>query len=201
MPKMTLIERAEAYRKAFPKFPPLSVVKTADGRERIEGVWILGNNYHVKTGYYGGYPHGYLDRVRSLFSDIRAEKTLHLFSGQVSALPGEITFDCREENKPNVVGRAEHLREYFYDHVKFNLILADPPYSVEDAEHYGTPLVNRKKVIGECHKVLKPGGFLVWLDQVFPMFSKRDWHLAGTIGIVKSTNHRVRFAFIFQREG
>lgn len=60
---MTLAERAELYRKAFPKFQPLSVVETADGKQRLEGLWIMGQNYTVKSGYYGGYPHGYLDRV------------------------------------------------------------------------------------------------------------------------------------------
>jgi hypothetical protein len=29
----------------------------------------------------------------------------------------------------------------------YDLILADPPYSAEDADRYGTPLVNRNKVV------------------------------------------------------
>jgi len=33
------------------------------GDERVVGTWIMGNNYTVKTGYYGGYPAGHLKRT------------------------------------------------------------------------------------------------------------------------------------------
>ena len=36
---------------------------------RIVGTWIMGNDYRVKSSYYGGYPAGYLRRVRALFPD------------------------------------------------------------------------------------------------------------------------------------
>ncbi len=88
-----------------------------------------------------------------------------------------------------------------YTSKSFDLILADPPYSIEDSEHYGTPMVRRNTVMKECASVLETGGFLVWLDQVLPMFSNRDWHLCGVIGIVRSTNHRFRVASFFRREG
>ena len=49
----------------------------------------MGNDYRVQTGYYGGYPAGYLQRVRALFPEKR--KVLHIFSGKVdlAALPGD----------------------------------------------------------------------------------------------------------------
>ena len=43
--------------------------------------WIMGNDYRVKSAYYGGYPAGYLRRIRALFPDKR--RVLHLFSGKV----------------------------------------------------------------------------------------------------------------------
>lgn len=36
---------------------------------RVVGTWIMGNNYRVRSGYYGGYPAGYLRRLRALFPD------------------------------------------------------------------------------------------------------------------------------------
>ena len=48
---------------------------------RIYGTWIMGNNYKVKSGYYGGYPAGYLRRIKALFPDKKS--ILHLFSGKV----------------------------------------------------------------------------------------------------------------------
>ena len=52
-----------------------------DGTGRLSGVWFLGNDYRVKSKYYGGYPAGYLKRMRALFYD--KEQALHLFSGKV----------------------------------------------------------------------------------------------------------------------
>jgi hypothetical protein len=43
---------------------------------RVVGTWIMGNDYRVKSGYYGGYPAGYLKRIWSLFPD---KRTLHIF--------------------------------------------------------------------------------------------------------------------------
>lgn len=234
---LTMQDRIDLYRKAFPGFAPLYLMNG-----RIEGLWIMGQNYTVKTGYYGGYPHGYLKRVMAMFPD--AKRVLHLFSGCVEkADPEHVTFDMNPDRKPDVVGDAEKLSEYFgpnaHQHAtspdgmlcrvcgnrlwpycghdtSFDLILADPPYSVEDCEHYGTPMVSRSKVVNECFKVLAPGGHLVWLDQVFPMFRKVETPLVGTIycreelpkgmvqageiGMVKSTNHRVRAVFMFRKD-
>ena len=82
---------------------------------------------------------------------------------------------------------------------RFSLILADPPYSEEDAKRYGTPMVNRNTALKEATKILKPGGNLVWLDQVWPMFRKAELRLWGVIGVIRSTNHRVRAVFIFEK--
>jgi ubiquinone/menaquinone biosynthesis C-methylase UbiE len=79
------------------------------------------------------------------------------------------------------------------------LVMADPPYSQSDAERYGTRMVDRRKVLREAARVTQPGGYLVWLDTVLPMFAKREWHWWGAIGIVRSSNHRVRFVFMFER--
>ena len=109
------------------KFPK-SLFSSEDGR--VVGTWIMGNDYRVKTGYYGGYPAGYLRRVRSLFPEKR--RVLHIFSGQVDleALPGD-TVDINADLKPTYVDDAQTLLRVPLE--KYDLILADPPYSVEDA--------------------------------------------------------------------
>ena len=58
-------ERILAYEKAtgFPR----SMFVAADGR--VVGTWIMGNDYRVKSTYYGGYPAGYLRRIKALFPD------------------------------------------------------------------------------------------------------------------------------------
>jgi len=190
MENLSLQERAKLYSKAFPKFPELTV--GSDGR--IQGIWIMGNNYKTK-GDYGAYPHGYMKRIGSMFPD--CTKALQLFSVNLPPSNKYIRFDLHKEYA-DVVGDAHNLSDYFGEN-EFEIIYADPPYSVEDCEHYGTPMVNRNKVLRECYKILKPNGFLVWLDQVLPMYKKSEFDIVGVIGMVKSTNHRFRVVTIFKK--
>lgn len=215
---MTMNKRAEWYKQAFPKFPELRIFNG-----RIEDLWFLGNDYTNTSNYYGAYPKGYLKRMNVLFQD--KKEILHLFSGKLP--DGDyIRFD--RTGNPDVMGDAENLEFHLRDHnliggnaTNFDCIFADPPYSQEDANHYGTCLIKRNTVVKECQKVLQKGGYLIWLDQVFPMFSKREWKLTGMIGIIEeaniivldekdwklagsieiviSTNHRARIATILER--
>ncbi len=194
---LTLKDRAEFYNRAFPKFSKQAWLQASE--RWLWGVWMIGNNYRSKMGYYGEYPPGYLDRVMSLFPDMEERDILHLFSGSLKESVRGLRLDVNPELSPNITGNAEKLSSLV--NKKFRLIIADPPYSEEDAKRYGKCLVNRNKVVQECKKVLSPGGFLVWLDQVFPMYRKAELNLVGTIGIIRSTNHRVRMVFIWQRIG
>lgn len=67
---MNLSQRLENYYKEldFPK----SVFIGED--DRLYGTWVMGNNYQVKTEYYGGYPHGYLKRMNADKPDIHNTK-------------------------------------------------------------------------------------------------------------------------------
>lgn len=190
---MTEIElMAERYNKTFPKWPKLVVDKNW-----IYGIWNIGNDYTNATTYYGAYPHGYLKRIMSLFGDdIAKDQILHLFSGSLEINDSD-TFDINSDRHPKIVGDANELSKYLTK--QYSLILADPPYSNEDAVHYGTPFINRNKVLSECSKVVRPNGYLVWLDQVLPMYRKVEWIRIGEIGVVRSTNHRFRVVEIFKR--
>jgi len=169
------------------------------GDNRIVGTWIMGNNYRVKSAYYGGYPNGYLRRVKALFPD--KKKILHLFSGKVdkTIMPGD-TVDLNPEFSPDFIDDAQNLENVPLE--KYDLIMADPPYSVEDCERYQTPMVKRNKVMRALGARLSPGCHVVWLDQVLPMYRKDQFSMVAVIGMVKSTNHRFRVITIFiSREG
>lgn len=172
---------------------PRSLFVAEDGR--VVGTWIMGNDYRVKSSYYGGYPAGYLRRIRSLFPDKR--RVLHLFSGKVelSELPGD-TVDINPELLPTFVDDAQRLERVPL--ADYDLVLADPPYSVEDAERYQTTMVKRNTVLSAL-RGLSPGAHIVWLDQVLPMYRKDAFDVEAVIGMVKSTNHRFRVVTIFRR--
>lgn len=166
------------------------------GDGRIVGTMILGNDYRVKSGYYGGFPAGFLKRMAALFPD--KTNILHLFSGKVdlTAMPGR-TVDLNPENNPDWVDDAQTLENVPLE--EFDLVVSDPPYSVEDADHYQTPMVKRNKVMAALGERLRSGCHVCWLDQVLPMFRKDEFSIRGVIGIVKSTNHRFRVVTIFEK--
>jgi hypothetical protein len=184
-------ERIDNYVRAtgFPR----SLFIGEDGR--VVGTWIMGNDYRVKSAYYGGYPAGYLRRIKALFPD--KERLLHLFSGRVdlAAMPGD-TVDVNAELAPTFVDDAQTLERVPLE--RYDLVLADPPYSVEDAERYRTTMVKRNAVMSALGR-LAPGTHIVWLDQVLPMYRKDAFEMEAVIGMVKSTNHRFRVVTVFRR--
>jgi len=199
---MNLQDRVNLYNKAYPKYPKLWYDKN-----HMYGIWMIGNFYKNKSRLYGAYPHSYLDRMLCMFPD--QQRILHLFSGSLN--PDELNIPINEhihwgfdldQNVPEqdrlIIGDVKGLSGYF-PAGKFNIVMSDPPYGKEHAKKYGHPMVNRRLVVRECYKVLKPGGFLIWLDVVYPMFRKDMFRLVGEIGVIRSTNHRVRMVFIFER--
>ena len=130
----------------------------------------------------------------SMFGD--AERVCHLFSGSLP--PGNyVRVDLVQEC--DVKADAQKLEETFRAGA-FDLIIADPPYSLFDAARYKTPMIDRRKVLRGCAHCLAPGGFLVWLDTSYPMFRKDVFEICGFIGVVRSTNHRYRMVAIFRRK-
>lgn len=166
------------------------------GDGRMVGTWIMGNNYTTKADYYGSYPHGYLKRIKALFPD--KQKVLHLFSGHVdtTTFPGD-TVDINPDLKPTWVDDAQTLANVPLE--LYDLVMGDPPYSVEDCDHYKTTMIKRNVVMRTLGERLRPGTHVVWLDQVLPMFRKDQFAIEAVIGMVKSTNHRFRVITIFKK--
>lgn len=197
---METVDRVDHFKKVYRKFPASHpwLVREQD-RDVIYAIWVLGQDYRNKTRLYGAYPPDYVKRIEALFPD--AESTLHAFSGslpsgnyhridlidRVSAYDGKFTSgdvcDAFDLYGPNA----------------FDLIVADPPYSDDDAVKYETPMVNRLKAMAALATVIVRGGHLVWLDTMWPIHSKESWVTVGRIPVIRSTNHRVRLCSIFER--
>jgi len=161
------------------------------------GVWSLGNNFRKKNDYYGGYQGNFLPRIAALFPDKR--RPLHLFSGRMDLgpLPGD-TVDINPDLNPTYVDNCESLLTVPLE--QYDLVVADPPYSVEDAEHYRTAPVNRHKVMQALER-LPADAHVVWLDQVLPMYSAKKFRREAMIAVTGSTKRRVRMTFIWRRLG
>lgn len=196
---MTPEQRANFYNTKWPDRPPLN------GGKMLTGVWMIGSCYKNPNPLYGAYPHSYLERVHSMFPDVRS--VLHVFSGGLSVEHAREYAGTADVELVDLMGPEQGRHPTWQGDVcsmpsewdgRFDLVLADPPYSTEDAAVYGTKMVNRGKVTTALRRVCKPGGTLVWLDTVWPMHRKVEWLLWGTIGLVRSTNHRVRLISMFK---
>lgn len=204
---MTLQQRIDAYAAAFPSRPPLQLVTEGAGKgqhEVIYGRWMIGQDYRNKTRYYGAYPSGYLDRVMALFPDCGHEwnKPLHVFSGSLPKSDAYATYDVNPALKSDFCGSVYEIAHWMTLgplKLEWSLILADPPYSKDDAKKYGTPMVNRGRALHALAQVTRVGGHLVWLDTVWPMHRKAEWRTVGRIALTRSTNHRLRDVTIFER--
>jgi len=199
-------ERAESYARAFPQWPgshPVVYAHGTSGRQTLQGVWSFGQDYRNKSVFYGAYPGNYLERLAALFPEhaIRpgahplGTLVLHAFAG---SLPGGAYDRC------DIVTETEYqcdIRE-LPDRISvpYDLVVADPPYSDEDAEKYKAPPLNRLALTSALARVTRPGGYLCWLDTVWPMHRKTEWRTAGWIAVLRSTNHRVRLLSIFERQ-
>lgn len=165
MSALTLRDRVEYYKAAFPKWPgSWPVIDTSGVRPSIYAAWCLGQDYRNKSTYYGAYPGNFLDRLAALYPDqtLRhadhpnaSSRVLHAFSGSLPAGP---------YTRCDLVQESE-MRCSIYDldsdsHGKFTFICADPPYTAKDATLYGTPMVNRAKAMRSLARVAETGAHL-----------------------------------------
>lgn len=206
---LQLQDRVDRYFQAFPKAPEksINVIQTPDGLGKITGTWEIGRLFQGSK-YYGSFPGNFLRRVSAMFPE-PPENTLHLFSGSLPAgryfkADGKIQ-DLTDPK--HVFGDAADLYRAFREHdlgkaAKIRLILADPPYSQVDAVKYGfKKLVNYKAVLGECHKLLEPGGWLLWLATRAPIYANKNWRMSFLVPIYCGTNKIIRALWGFQKKG
>jgi len=129
------------------------------------------------------------------------DKLLSLFCGMNKY---GLRIDMNMEVEPDLCGDAHKLTTTLINPGEFyEIILADPPYSNEEAkELYGTPKLNYKKWTAECDKVLKPGGLLiVYHKYMMPNPNPEKYKVVKRVFIGTRTYHVPRVAIYFQKEG
>lgn len=164
---------------------------TATSGKWVWGVWYCGTSFKKAT-IYGAYPKGFVNRVRMLFP---TQQILHLCCG-MAHMENAVNVDVRSDVKPNVVADAEALP---FAAESFEITLIDPPYTENDAMRYGVSrLLNGRKVMHELERVLRPGGWLLWLDEKYPSYRRGTWQLRGLIAVITGFERRTRVLSMFQ---
>ncbi len=178
----------DSLNRAFPKYPI-----TIRDKGWVYGVWYCGTSY-TKVKLYGQYPPTFLKRALALFPNI--ENILHCPSGTVTG-PG-LTIDGTIDSIrcPKIVADAKSLP--LADN-SIDLVLSDPPYSAEDSAIYGHKPFPMNRFMKECHRVIRPGGYLGMLHIRYPMHHRKQWKLVGLIAVVTGSGRLTRIFSIFER--
>ncbi|HAX62341.1 MAG TPA: hypothetical protein DCX95_07310 [Elusimicrobia bacterium] len=109
--------------------------------------------------------------------------------------------DIKPEVNPDVCCDAHEFTKHLSDE-KFDIILADPPYSDEESkELYETPKLNYKRWTAECDKVLKDGGLLIVYHKfIVPNPNPEKYEVVKRVFIGNRTWHLPRVAIFFKKK-
>jgi len=109
--------------------------------------------------------------------------------------------DIKPEVKPDLIADAHELSKYPQLH-KTYIILADPPYSEQEAKDlYGTPKLHYKKWTAECEKLLYKGGLLIIYHKfVMPNPNPEKFEVVKRVFIGNRPYHLPRVAIYFRKK-
>ena len=148
----------------------------------ITDVWILAR---PKVKYYGAYPSGFLERARALLGVTTDDAVLHVCSGKVRDYPfrglgrNDKTVDIDRDLKPDYVLDCRLSLPLLRGRENWPAILADPPYSIADAEHYANGagwLPSPAPLLAQCLLYVRPGGRVGILHYQWPRPPEKIGH-------------------------
>jgi hypothetical protein len=190
----THAERVASFQQRFPKYPGIF-----EDKGWLYGVWYCSTAFK-KSEMYGEHPGNYRNRVIALFPECK--EWLHAPGGIVphGMIDGRhhVTVDLvsRKEGFPSIIANVTKMP--FKDE-SFDIVESDPPYGQKHCQVYGTPKYQRYKAMDEFWRVLKPGGYLVWLDTRYPAFKRGRWKQVGLIGVVTGFERLTRICAIYKK--
>src|SRR3990172_4528301 len=62
------------------------------------------------------------------------------------------------------------LRDAPQENTESKIFAVVPEYEGESFESYGNHMISRNKVLKECYNLMNEGGYVIWVDQVLPMY-------------------------------
>jgi hypothetical protein len=187
----------------------------------ITDVWILGRS---KVKYYGAYPAGFLHRARHLLGARLTDPVLHVCAGRIRQYPYrglgrlDCTLDLDATCRPDFLqdARAPYPLVHTYRGPgasarlpealvavgePWAAVLADPPYTAEDATHYvpgPEALPTANTILRNSLAVVAVGGLVGILDYVWPQ-PPRTAREVAVIAVTTGRNNRARFFTVFER--
>lgn len=197
----SIVENYNAYARS--KGLPESLSLYPNGK-RFFGEWDYGQNFKNISGYKGAYAVQDIVRLEAAIPDMG--NLLHIFSGSIPAgsycrLDSNFAVIGMQIPGRDVVGDATEVHLHFPEDY-FDVVMADPPWSKYHSEEiYNCSLVDKMKVLKSVHKILKPGGILIWKDYSKPVWSGNEYDYLGRICIDPSSGHDDRSFKFYKKKG
>lgn len=176
----------------------------------ITDVWLLGR---PKVKYYGAYPHGFLHgRARALIGP-SSMRVLHVCGGSAKLYPDfarlcprDKTLDLDPTLKPDFLHDARYLLPTPFDHstgiLGWDGIIADPPYTPEDADHYAptsSAFPSATALLRNCIQAVRIGGRVGMLHYLCPRPAKDTAKFLACVGVLVGFDNRIRCYSVFER--
>jgi len=150
--------------------------------------------------YPGGMPLHCEAWLIALAKDLLGKQDIKLLNVFCGMNQQGLRVDIKPEVNPDVVCDAHCLHEKISE--TFDVILADPPYSNQEAaERYGTPKLCYKTWANECIALLNPGGLLIVYHKVLmPNPNPTLLLVEKRVFIGSRINHPPRVAIYFRKK-
>lgn len=171
----------------------------------ITDTWILARPKLLdKETYYGAYPAGFLQRGRDMIGCGLDQKVLHVCGGQARKYPyrgfgyNDKTMDIDLITSPDFLRDA---RDPWPDE-GWEGIIADPPYSPEEASNYSAGSENYPKpveILKRAAEVLRPGKRIGILHYLWVPPIKNIFRPIAIITVLVGCNNRGRLYSVFER--
>lgn len=168
----------------------------------ITDCWLLAR---PKVKYFGAYPSGFLSRARELLGVPPEDGILHVCGGKVRDYPfrgmgpNDKTVDIDPALSPDFV------RDLLTERLPLGpwpAVLADPPYSEEDAANYrcGAAKFPKLSLVGQrAWEVLAPGRRYGVLHYSFARPPAKDARLVAVVMVLVGWGNRGRVFTVFEK--
>ena len=172
----------------------------------ITDVWFLARA-KLKGGkkYYGAYLGGFPERARALLGVTIDQSVLHVCGGFAKFYPYSAGFGPNDKTLDlNAACEPDYLQDARAPlPTGFAAMLIDPPYSVQDAEHYsmaGGPAVypSPNELVRNALHALQPGQRVGIIHYMLPQ--AKDARFVACVGVVCGFNNRMRCYSVFEKK-
>ena len=165
--------------------------------------WVLARS---KVKYYGAYPAGFLHRARQLLGVHISDPVLHVCSGEIGQYPydglgpNDKTLDINPEVNPDFLVDVATSILPIHEDGDWCAVLADPPYTEEDAFKYGDyPLPSARRCLEQSLDVIDIGGRVGILHYAAPR-PPSGVKLVALVTVFVGFENRIRLYSVYEKQ-